>query len=67
MAYYKFSDNETIIQIGYQDVLPINSEEITEEEYNELLAEFVAKAEAAKPKTDPVIDSIISEVASNGY
>ena len=68
MYYYKKIENEEIIEIGTHSlIVPSNGIEITEEEYNTLLAELEAKWEAEKPDTDPVIDSIISEVASNGY
>lgn len=68
MFYYKIIENEEVVQIGTHSVIvPSNAVEITEEEYNTILAEFEAKWEAEKPDTDPVIDSIISEVASNGY
>ena len=68
MFYYKKIENEEIIEIGTHSlIVPSSAIEITEKEYNTLLAEFKAKWEAEKPDTDPVIDSIISEVASNGY
>ena len=68
MFYYKKIENEEVIEIGTHSlIVPSNTVEITEEEYNTLLAEFEAKWEAEKPDTDPVIDSIISEVANNGY
>ena len=68
MFYYKKIENEEVIEIGTHSlIVPSNAIEITEKEYNTLLAEFEAKREAEKPDTDPVIDSIISEVASNGY
>ena len=68
MFYYKIIENNEVVQIGTHSlIVPSNAIEITEEEYNTLLAEFEAKWEAEKPDTDPVIDSIISEVASNGY
>ena len=68
MFYYKKIENKEVIEIGTHSlIVPPESIEITEEEYNTLLAEFEAKWEAEKPDTDPVIDSIISEVASNGY
>ena len=67
MFYYKIIENNEVVQIGTHSlVVPSNAIEITEEEYNTILAEFEAKWEAEKPDTDPVIDSIISEVASNG-
>ena len=68
MFYYKIIENDEVVQIGTHSlIVPSNTTEITEEEYNTILAEFEAKWEAEKPDTDPVIDSIISEVASNGY
>ena len=68
MFYYKKIENEEVIEIGTHSlIVPRNAIEITEEEYNTLIAEFEAKWEAEKPDTDPVVDSIISEVASNGY
>ena len=68
MFYYKIIENDEVVQIGTHSlIVPSNAIEITEEEYNTILAEFEAKWEAEKPETDPVIDSIISEVASNGY
>ena len=68
MFYYKKIENEKVIEIGTHSlIVPPGSIKITETEYNTLLAEFEAKWEAEKPDTDPVIDSIISEVASNGY
>ena len=68
MFYYKIIENDEVVQIGTHSlIVPSNAIEITEEEYNTLLAEFEAKWEAEKLETDPVIDSIISEVASNGY
>ena len=68
MFYFKIIENNEVVQIGTHSlIVPDDTIEITEEEYNTLLAEFEAKWEAEKPDTDPVIDSIISEVASNGY
>ena len=68
MFYYKKIKDNEIIDIGSHSIgLPSNSIEITKEEHDTLLAEFEAKWEAEKPDTDPVVDSIISEVASNGY
>lgn len=42
MKYYKVIENEKIAMIGTQhnNILSLNSIEITEEEYNTLLAEF---------------------------
>ena len=68
MFYYKKIENEEVIEIGTHSlIIPSNAIEITEEEYNTILAELEAKWKAEKPETDPVIDSIISEVANNGY
>ena len=68
MFYYKIIENDELVQIGTHSlIVPSNAIGITEEEYNILLSEFEAKWEAEKPDTDPVVDSIISEVASNGY
>ena len=68
MFYYKKIENEEVIEIGTHSlIIPPGSIEITETEYNTLLAEFEAKWEAEKPDTDPVVDSIISEVANSGY
>ena len=68
MIYYKKIENGEVIEIGTHSlIVPSNAVEITESEYNTILAEFEAKWEAEKPDTDPVIESIISEVASNGY
>lgn len=68
MFYYKIIENDEVVQIGTHSlIVPSNAVGITEEEYNTILAEFEAKWEAEKPDTDSEIDSIISEVASNGY
>ena len=68
MFYYKIIENDEVVQIGTHSlIVPSNAVEITEEEYNTLLAEFEAKWEQEEPTTDPTIDSIIEEVASNGY
>ena len=68
MFYYKKIENEEVIEIGTHSlIIPSNAIEITEEEYNTLLAEFESKWEQEEPTTDPTIDSIIEEVASNGY
>lgn len=68
MFYYKIIENDGLVQIGTHSlIVPSNAIEITEEEYNTLLAEFEAKWEAEKPDIDPVVDSIISEVANSGY
>ena len=67
MFYYKLIKNNEVVQIGTQGFKPSIGEIITETEYNELLAEFEEKAKQEEPTTDPEIDSIISEVANNGY
>lgn len=70
MFYYKKIENEKVIEIGTHSlILPSNTVEITEEEYNILLAEFEAKWKQEAEENPPVteVDSIISEVANNGY
>ena len=68
MFYYKIIENDEVVQIGTHSlIVPSNAIEITEEEYNTLLTEFESKWEQEEPTTDPTIDSIIEEVASNGY
>lgn len=70
MFYYKKIENEEVIEIGTQSlIVPSNAIEITEEEYNTLLAEFEAKWKQEAEENPPVteIDSIISEVSNNGY
>lgn len=68
MFYYKKIENEEVIEIGTHSlIVPGGAIEITETEYNTLLAEFEAKWEHEEPATDPTIDSIIEEVAQNGY
>lgn len=70
MFYYKKIENEEVIEIGTHSlIVPHGSIEITETEYNTLLAEFEEKAKQEAEKNPPVteVDRIISEVASNGY
>ena len=70
MFYYKKIENEEVIEIGTHSlIVPSNAIEITEEEYNTLLSEFEAKWKQEAEENPPVteLDSIISEVASNGY
>ena len=68
MFYYKKIENEKVIEIGTHSlIVPPGSIKITETEYNTLLAEIEDKWKQEEPTTDPEIDSIISEVASNGY
>ena len=44
MFYYKITENEEVVQIGTHSlIVPSNAVEITEEEYNTLLAEFEEK------------------------
>lgn len=70
MFYYKKIENEEVIEIGTHSlIVPSNAIEITEEEYNTILAEFEAKWKQEAEENPPVteIDSIISEVANSGY
>ena len=70
MFYYKKIENEEVIEIGTHSlIVPSNAIEITEEEYNTLLAEIEEKWKQEAEKNPPIteVDSIISEVASNGY
>ena len=70
MFYYKKIENKEVIEIGTHSlILPSNTIEITEEEYNTLLAEFEAKWKQEAEENPPVteLDSIISEVANSGY
>ena len=70
MFYYKKIENGEVIEIGTHSlIVPSNAIEITEEEYNTILAEFEAKWKQEAEENPPVteVDSIISEVASNGY
>ena len=44
MFYYKITENEEVVQIGTHSlIVPSNAVEITEEEYNTLLAEIEEK------------------------
>ena len=44
MFYYKIIENDEVVQIGTHSlIVPSNATEITEEEYNTILAEFEAK------------------------
>ena len=70
MFYYKKIENEEVIEIGTHSlIVPSDTIEITEEEYNTLLAEFEAKWKQEAEENPPVteFDNIISEVANNGY
>ena len=70
MFYYKKIENEEVIEIGTHSlIVPSNAIEITESEYNTILAELEAKWKQEEQENPPVteIDSIISEVANSGY
>ena len=70
MIYYKKIENEEVIEIGTHSlIVPSNAIEITESEYNTLLAEIEEKWKQDAEENPPVteLDSIISEVANNGY
>ena len=68
MFYFKVVENNELVRIGTNSLcVPPETIEITETEYNTILAEIEAQREQEEPTTDPTIDSIISEVASNGY
>lgn len=70
MFYYKKIENEEVIEIGTHSlIIPGDAIEITEKEYNTLLAELEAKWKQETEENPPVteVDSIISEVANNGY
>ena len=70
MFYYKKIENKEVIEIGTHSlIVPTGSIEITETEYNTLLAEFEEKWKQEAEENPPVteLDSIISEVANNGY
>ena len=67
MFYYKKIENEEVIEIGTHSlIVPGGAVEITEEEYNALLAEFEEKLKQEE-QTDTELETIISEVANNGY
>ena len=70
MFYYKKIENGELIEIGKHSlILPSDTVEITEEEYNILLAEIEEKWKQEAEENPPVteLDSIISEVANSGY
>ena len=70
MYYYKKIENEKVIEIGTHSLMvPSDAIEITEEEYNTILAELEAKWKQEAEENPPVteLDSIISEVANSGY
>lgn len=70
MFYYKKIENEEVIEIGTHSlIVPSNTIEITESEYNTLLAELEEKWKQEAEENPPVteVDNIISEVASYGY
>ena len=70
MFYYKKIENGELIEIGTHSlILPSDAVEITEKEYNTLIAEIEEKWKQEAEENPPVteLDSIISEVASNGY
>ena len=70
MFYYKKIVNGQLIEIGTHSlILPSDAVEITEKEYNTLIAEIEEKWKQEAEENPPVteLDSIISEVASNGY
>lgn len=70
MFYYKKIENEEVIEIGTHSlIVPTGSIEITEEEYDTLLAELEEKWKQESEKNPPVteVDRIISEVANSGY
>ena len=67
MFYYKKIENEEVIEIGTHSlIVPGGAIEITESEYNTLLAEFEEKLKQEE-QTDTELETIISEVANNGY
>ena len=70
MFYYKKIENNEVIEIGTHSlIVPPGSIKITETEYNTLLAEIEEKWKQEAEQNPPVteLDSIISEVANNGY
>ena len=67
MFYFKIIENNEVVQIGTHSlIVPDDTIEITEEEYNILLAEFEEKWKQEE-QTDTELETIISEVANNGY
>ena len=67
MFYYKKIENGEVIEIGTHSlIVPGGAIEITESEYNTLLAEFEEKLKQEE-QTDTELETIISEVANNGY
>ena len=70
MFYYKKIENEKVIEIGTHSlIIPSDTIEITEEEYNTILTGFEEKWKQEAEENPPVteLDSIISEVANSGY
>ena len=75
MFYYKITENEEVVQIGTHSlIVPSNAVEITEEEYNTLLAELEAKwkqeAEQNAPENpygidDTTYNNIIDDYTSS--
>ena len=54
MFYYKIIENDEVVQIGTHSlIVPSNAVEITEEEYNALLAELEAKWEQEAEQNAP--------------
>ena len=54
MFYYKKIENEEVIEIGTHSlIVPSNTIEITEEEYNTLLTEFEEKAKQEAEQNAP--------------
>ena len=54
MFYYKKIENEEVIEIGTHSlIVPSNTIEITEEEYNTLLTEFEEKAKQGAEQNAP--------------
>ena len=55
MFYYKKIENEEVIEIGTHSlIIPSNAIEITEEEYNTILAEFEEKWKQEAEQNAPV-------------
>ena len=75
MFYYKIIENDEVVQIGTHSlIVPSNATEITEEEYNTLLAELEAKwkqeAEQNTPENpygidDTTYNNIIDDYTSS--